>query len=1181
MSATTTLVINILDVDDQDPTFIYNDCLSFDGSCINPEYTATIVPGTILKVLKIAPEPIRAIDLDAIGSHIRYDFISGTPTNFNEYFEIDEETAIISQIKLVDSSVTERQFKITIKAEEISEFQRFTTALLTINVKPIDAYPPIIIASNLVGIVEENSAIGTKVLDLMNQPIRFTIKDEDYSTDIDLPMYLFELTTTLFAVTNGFLIVNENNVDREKSEKLLFQVIAREIHGNAASSPLSVNVTLLDVNDNKPELFEMLPITISAGGVKRSLTYAYANDIDAGQNAQITYSIIGDKNIFRKFSIDSNSGEIFADGRLNSDEKFNLTIRATDGGGLYSETYLIVTVIAGPNTKPPIFTKSVYEVQVNESIDINSTVLIISAEDPETDPIKYAITSGNDLRQFFIGSDDGALSVTRKLDRETLTKYQLMVRAEDLGGLYSTAVVNIKVLDTNDNAPEFDEESLPYLFYVDEGKLNAVVGNVRAHDIDEGRNSDIVYSLPSNVPFIISRETGEIRTKERLSYMKKSEYEFMIKATDRGKMPLSNEIRIKIFVKDVPDIVPIFTKSQIEVSVPENIADALVAVVQISNSDAVGKVAYTIKKSSSKDLFKIDHKTGEIRTTKSLDYEIKNSYEIIIGTIENDGKNPGDIIKIKVNVEDRNDVEPVFLMIPEPVSLTDDQLVGALIASMPAVDTDGTSPGNVVRYEMIGKGKALKFFYIDPDNGNIRIKEDLRKDLSIQYEVEVRAYDLGTPQLSSVASIIIFVKHLQRDSNKSLIPIDAEEHEQGLSFGDEIYVTNIPESTSVNATIKLIQILNVRKSTKVKNGFSCEIVDGNDHDIFAVVLEEMACAIKLKNPLDFETRTSHELKIKLSSIKQRVNPSKVLATLKILVQDFNDNAPVFKFHKINEKFLRNDTYYGVVNYDAMIGTTILNAEAYDDDSGTFGMIKYRLVDDETNYNMMKDALPSTFFVITETGVIKTRKPLSKVIAGHFDFHVEAFDNYGRDSGIVHKTRARVVINVLSDINRMTLAISQSNPNEIQKLSQSLEAILSDNSNGFIAIIESFSYRRSLIQNGSIVALSDATDVWFFVVDPKTEKILQRNSSEIVHNLLEQNVQTQINIAISRLVRSPVDGIFSPIETENEIHHLEITNSDDNNNNDDKLWHFSLISVAAVILLVGIVGIIYVFVWWNR
>lgn len=809
-------------------------------------------------------------------------------------------------------------------------------------------------------------------------------------------------------------------------------------------------------------------------------------------------------------------------------------------------------------------------------MEINSTVTTIQATDPEFESVQYSILSGNDLRQFAVDSESGIISVIRKLDRETLTKYQLVIQAEDAGGLSNTAITNIKVTDFNDNSPEFDESTLPYLFSVDEGKINAQVGFVQAYDMDEGINSEIVYSVPPNVPFTIHSETGEIRTKEKLSFKKQNEYEFMVAATDRGSAPLSSTIRIKISVKDVPDVAPVFGKTLMEVKVPENVPDYLVATVKASNHDIVSPITYTIKRNASRELFAINPKTGEIRTRSGLDYEAKTTHEIVVGTVENNGKNPGDFIKIKVLVEDRNDVAPGFLITPEPISLTDDQLIGTLIASMPAVDTDGTSPGNVVRYEMIGKGKALKYFHIDPENGNIKIKDDLRKEPATQYDIDVRAYDLGEPQLSSVSSLMIFVKHIPKSHDDNSTPeIQVDSEEFGLAFGDEMYVTNIPESTSINATIKLIQVLNTRKVSKNKSGLSCQIVSGNDLGIFDVSLEESACAIKLRKYLDFENRTTHELTIKLSSNKHLVNPQRSQAVLKILVQDYNDNSPVFKFKEINKSFQRNDTYYGVVNYNATIGTNVLKVEAYDDDSGIFGLIKYRLIDDDSN-SISKYDMASTFFTITDTGLLKTRRPFHKIQEGTFKFYVEARDNYGKDTGTVHSTKARVVINVISDVNRMTLVFSDSLPQDVRRHARALEEMLSEKSNGLVTTIEKFSNRRSLTQNGSIVDIPTATDVWFYAINPRTEKILERNSTEIFTRLLEPSIQSQINIAASRLIRATADGIFGPVEAENEIQHLEVSNSAE-----DNVLHYSLISVAVVISLIGITGIIYVCVWWNK
>jgi len=57
---------------------------------------------------------------------------------------------------------------------------------------------------------------------------------------------------------------------------------------------------------------------------------------------------------------------------------------------------------------------------------ISFLLLLFQAVDPENDPVTYSIVSGNDLRQFAIGDKTGVITVIRKLDREDLTRYQLV-----------------------------------------------------------------------------------------------------------------------------------------------------------------------------------------------------------------------------------------------------------------------------------------------------------------------------------------------------------------------------------------------------------------------------------------------------------------------------------------------------------------------------------------------------------------------------------------------------------------------------------------------------------------------------------------------------------------------------------------------------------------------------------
>ncbi|XP_034116106.1 cadherin-99C [Drosophila albomicans] len=1188
LSSTTTLTVNIADSDDMDPSFIYRGCVLLDGACINPEYTASVPAGSVQGVLNVLPERIQAVDLDTISSRIRYSFASGMPGNYADYFEIDEATGVLKQTKAVDTS-TAKRYDIVVRAEEISPPpSRFTTAKLTIAVKPVDANPPVITSSDIEGYVDENSPIGTKVLDASGKPIFFRTTDDDLGEDDPKPDYIYELTTPSFNVTNdGMLVVNEEGLDRDPPApgRYKFQVVAREPRTNAASAPLSLTVNLRDVNDNAPKLAMVAPISIAAGDQheERLVAQMVATDIDDGPNAVVTYSIYHvSNNGIQKFKIDEKTGAITTHGRLLAGEQYSITVQASDIGGLSSQAIVEVTVTPGPNTKPPRFSNSVYEVQVSEGAEINSTVTVIHADDPENDPVVYSIMSGNDLRQFAVVQQTGVIMVIRKLDRESLTRYQLIVKAEDNGGLSSSATVNIKVTDINDKNPEFDENTLPYVFTVDEGKADAFVGIVHATDADEGINAEITYSIPTDIPFSINAKSGELRTASALDYERLNEYKFVVTAKDGAPDARLGTASVTVQVNDLPDEVPKFNDARINVRIPENEANYLVATVQAYDPDSMPEITYVLRKGDA-ELFKISPTSGEVRTTKGLDFEKQRQHELTIGTIENDGDAPGDTVYLVVDVEDRNDVRPVFITVPGPVTVNDDQPIGSIVATMPAIDADGTSPGNVVRYELVGRGKALKYFQVDPDTGAVRIRDELRKEEDTEYQVDIRAYDMGEPQLSSVAMLPVYVRHLLLDPNEDGAmerKLDGEKgmlmnsDTIGLAFSDDNYIVSVPESSAVNSTLKLIQIINSKKPSRETPNYKCEFMQGNEQGIFELSLEDYGCVLVLVKPLDYETKMSYNLEVRLVSHRYFVSPRKDRATIKIIVQDENDNPPEFVFNRLHGQ---NDTYYAVITPEMDIDTTILQVRATDRDSGKFGILSYKLFDEEDSG--AKEEQPSSYFTISEdTGILRTAKLFSEAPTANFPMtlYVEASDNDAQEQGS-HTTRARIVVNKLTDAHRMALTFSNAAPSKIRTHHASLEELLEEKTNGLVTGIERFSNRKTLTENGTVFENPEATDVWFYLIDPKTEKLLARNDSLVQETLFATAASNELNAAASNLVRASAEGIFAPIQPKELVHKVKATMAA----LDDEVFSFTLIAISIIILILGTVGIIYICVSWSK
>lgn len=87
--------------------------------------------------------------------------------------------------------------------------------------------------------------------------------------------------------------------------------------------------------------------------------------------------------------------------------------------------------------------------------------------------------------------------------------------------------MNIKVTDINDKNPEFVGD--PYIFNVKEGLSKTTVGFVHATDADEGINAVVTYSIPSDLPFDVDKETGEIVTTKALDYEKQEVLKVLLK----------------------------------------------------------------------------------------------------------------------------------------------------------------------------------------------------------------------------------------------------------------------------------------------------------------------------------------------------------------------------------------------------------------------------------------------------------------------------------------------------------------------------------------------------------------------------------------------------------------------------------------------------------------------------
>ncbi|XP_076361953.1 cadherin 99C isoform X2 [Tachypleus tridentatus] len=1164
-SATTTLTIYVEDGDDLDPSFVYEGCALVDKVCVNVDYEADIMSGALVGVLKIKPDNIKAKDQDSLNAEIHYSFVNGTPSFYMEYFKIDHLSGAVIQIRTVDRSLA-KQFTLIVKAEENTDIHRFTTARLTINVQSVDNNPPVISPSSTEGYVDENAPVGTTVITSRggNVPLKLSVTDADIASDEPPIDYTFELTASAFRVnSNGYLIVNEAELDRDppNPSKYTFQVIARQIGstpGHGASSPVSLSVYLNDINDNSPRLPTFSPVRIKAGEGVRQVTKIQARDNDDGDFAKITYSIYHvSNNGQEKFRIESESGIVEVIGKVIAGEQYSITVQATDSGGRFTQSILDVIVIPGPNTRGPKFEKGTYEVQVSEGASVDSAVLPLLAEDPESDDVYYSIIEGNINGDFFVDSKSGIIKVRKSLDREEVSTYTLKIKAEDPSGLFSSAKVSITVTDINDQNPVFLKDQ--YLFSIDEGLPDVLVGVVQAKDEDIGLNGELSYSVSDNSDFEINPDSGKLFTKKSLDYEKQKSYYLVVTAKDKAPDTRISTVSVTVLINDIQDEVPIFKQLLYEVVAPENAANYEVVQVKATDPDTVSSITYVIKEGNS-SLFAVDPVTGVVRTVYELDYEFQQEHTLVVGTLENTTPELQATCSIKVSVQDKNDIPPIFSVILLPIRLQDTVPLGSTVTTVVASDGDGTSPGNQVRYVISGQEKAPSYFFIDANSGVISVKDDLRKEPDSEYKIEVKAQDLGEPSLTATTTVIVYVEHI------AAIPSNS-----GLGFADNHYTVEVEEMALANTLIKVFPLVNKPNGNFPVN---CEIVSGNEKGNFYVVeSENQDCELRIQDPkIDYEQQSKYLLSVHLNTVGGIFGLSQLTTQVTVNVIDLNDNHPEFIVPTRYSQFTEG-RYLAALPYEASAGTQFVQIIAEDADSGSNGKVSYELV---------KESDPNKLFKIDKnTGFLSNTKTLEDISMEKLPLKVivRATDSPDLRSAAMFKTN-EVLINLISDSNRLVLAVKDSYPDKLLEMQDQLLRLLQEHTS-LLAGLEKVVSLKNLINN-TIEPDTSGSDMWFHLVEPGSFKLLQVQDPHIHSTLIEKNSQNIFLAKVSRLLNAQAETVRLPfiiqspvLSTAATARPLTVAAADVSD------LGAALIALAAIIIVLGLVGIIYHCFMWSR
>ncbi|XP_030223919.1 protocadherin beta-15-like [Gadus morhua] len=471
--------------------------------------------------------------------------------------------------------------------------------------------------------------------------------------------FVFNIQTTSAGSKYGELILDKE-LDREERKEIKILLTALDGGSPQRSGTLTIDVTVLDANDNAP-VFSQAVYEASLpenSPLKSLIVTVSAMDADDGVNGEVTYGLgrISDKS--RKlFSLDRQSGEIFVAGDIDFEDgtRYEMFVEARDSYGLSSDTKVIIRITDVNDNSPAISLISLTN-PIPEDVSPGTEVGLINVQDRDfgrNQKVRCAIQQTVPFKLIPSIKNYYSLVTTEKLDRELVSEYNITISSTDEGSppLSSVKVVHISIADVNDNPPVFEEQS--YSSHVRENnKPGHSLCSVKAHDPDWRQNGTVIYSLlpgevngaPVSSYLSVNGDTGLVQSVRSFDYEQFRSFKVYVMARDNGSPPLRSNVTVSVFITDVNDNTPqilypppegnsFMTELVPKAAQGGSLVSKVIAVDGDSGQNAW--LSYQIIKSTDPGLFKIDLHSGEIRTQRDISDSDNMKQNIVVAVKDN------------------------------------------------------------------------------------------------------------------------------------------------------------------------------------------------------------------------------------------------------------------------------------------------------------------------------------------------------------------------------------------------------------------------------------------------------------------------------------------------------------------------------------------------------------------
>ncbi|KAM9733774.1 protocadherin Fat 4 [Menidia menidia] len=945
LTGTLTLQVIVNDVNDNYPQFpeeVYNTIVAEDSPV-----------GTVFAI-------ITASDADeGVSGEIRF-FLE----NLDAPFAIEATTGELYTIDVLDRE-TVSIYRLTVTASDQHPTQPLSSSVLvTVLIGDINDNWPRFSNSPYVAYVPTELASGSVVC-----AVRATDDDADMNAELRYSLYgqlsnLFYIdphSGTVFASgvlqNSGDMIINVHVEDAAEIPK--FDITTISIRFQNISDFPEIKMDVLSYSLAEDEPVGTLVAVVSAASIRAENVSFY----------------LASGNLEDMFHVDQLLGTLTVENPLDYEniKEFFLLIEARDSGlppfSSFSEIHLNITDV---NDNSPQFTQAEYRCEIFENSPPSGfcEVLAIDADSPDYSTVRYRLTEGNNDNLFTLDPENGLLSTTVSLDRETVAVFNLTVEASEPNNpLHKDgATVIVTVKDRNDNAPRFSQ-----IFYAnvpEDVPVGHTIIQVTSIDEDTDANAAVNYYIlyeRDNIVFDIESTTGYITVQGPLDREAQDHFVLKVCANDSS---WSVSTDVTVFVSDVNDNRPVFSHPLYAAVLPETQEkDTFVLQVLATDADAGqnSELFYVVEPPNEE--FWVNASSGEIYTKQPLRLH-NTAFEVYRFTVL--AFDSGDVplfsnTTVTVRLEQYNHHPPMFLPVQPLVAIPYHLPVGTEVVQLTATDQDVNS--DAIEYDFYG-GNASDFFRIEAGSGKVFLNRTLSGSEHLFLTLSVIAKDGGFPPLTSQTEVIFEIT-----GRNNFTP----------SFSEPDITFTVPEDLPVGSVIGKIQ---AEDKDYGSNGAVKYFISTEKQDL-PLSVGEISGLLTLIGELDFEIESIIKLQIKAKDGGWVSKTGTLNVT--VIITDVNDNPPVFS----------SSEYITSLPENSEIGTTILEVMATDADSGSNAQVFYSLIAGDVD----KFAIDSRNGTITSLTVFDYEREQS------FDITIKASNVGGHNLfGLAH-----VVIQI-SDVN---------------------------------------------------------------------------------------------------------------------------------------------------------------------